>query len=73
MERIFIDREWCIAYVLIAIYNVENSANKERKIMDFIDEIKSASKIYTNDIEIKRISNKLMKSLKKKIIKIENN
>lgn len=73
MERIFIDREWCIAYVLIAIYNVENSANKERKIMDFIDEIKSASKIYTNDIEIKRISNKLIKSLKNKIVKIENN
>lgn len=73
MERVFIDREWCIGYILIAIYNIENSANKERKVKDFIEEVKIASEIYTDDIEIRKMTNKLTKSLKKKIIKIENN
>lgn len=33
MERIFIDREWCISYVLLALNNIENSANRERMVL----------------------------------------
>lgn len=73
MERIFIDREWCIAYVLIAISNIDNSANKERKVEDFIEEVKVASEIYTDDINIRKTSKKLIKLLRNKVIKIENN
>lgn len=73
MERIFIDREWCIGYILLAIYNIENSANKTRRVEDFIEEVKVASEIYTNDIELRKMTKKLTKSLKNKIIKIENN
>ena len=37
MERIFIDREWCIAYVVLALDSIYNSANKERTLMITVD------------------------------------
>lgn len=63
MDRIFIDREWCLAYVLLAFDSIENSANKERTINDFLEEIETMFNIYTDDIEIKKIKKKLMKAL----------
>lgn len=46
MERIFIDREWCIAYVVLALDSIYNSANKERTLNDFIEEIKTMFNVH---------------------------
>lgn len=61
MERVFIDREWCITYILLAFDSMENSANKERTIEDFLKEIKVMFNIYTDDIEMKKIKKKFGK------------
>ena len=49
MERVFIDRDYAIAYVVMAIDSIWNSANKERSIEDFIEEIKTMTEVYTDE------------------------
>lgn len=73
MERIFIDRDWCISYTLLALDSIDNSANKERSIEEFIKEIEVMFKIYTDDIEMKKINKRLMKKLENKKILVINN
>jgi len=69
MERIFIDKDWCVTYVLLALNNLQNNDSQEITIKDFIDEVEIMSNIYTDDIEIKKIKKKLTKKfLKKKLI-----
>ena len=70
MERIFIDREYAIAYVVMAIDSIWNSANKERKIEDFIDEIKTMTEIHIDEkslLELKK--SKMLEKYKIRIIK----
>jgi hypothetical protein len=64
MERVFIDREYSIAYVVMAIHSIYNSANKEITINDFINEIKTMPKVYKDDAG-------LMKSMKEILSKKE--
>ena len=71
MERIFIDRNWCTAYVLLAIDSILNSANKVRSIKEFTKEIEVMYGIYTDDIEIRKIKDKLTKKLNKMKITIK--
>lgn len=65
MERVFIDREWSIAYAVLAIDSIYNSANKERTINDFIEEIKTMFNVHQDE-------NVLM-NLKKNILLKEGN
>ena len=71
MERIFIDREWCAVYVLLALESIENSANKERSINDFIKEINVMFDIYKDDLEMKNIKKKLSEKFKNRKIVME--
>ena len=70
MERIFIDREWCINYILLALNNIENSANKERTIEELIEEIRTMFDIYTDEAKIKQIEKEVLKRMGKKKIRI---
>lgn len=70
MERIFINREWCIDYVLLALNCIENSANKEMTIEEFIKEIETMFDIYTDDTQIKNIKKKLIKKFAKRRVKL---
>ena len=49
MERIFIEKEWCIGYVLYATESILNSANKETTVKDFLNEIEVMFNIHTNN------------------------
>ena len=69
-ERIFIDREWCISYVLLALNNIENSANRERTVKGFIEEIRTMFDIYTDEAKIKQIEKEVLKRMGKKKIRI---
>lgn len=73
MERIFINRDWCVDYVLLAIDSIDNSANKERTVRDLIKEIEVMFDIYTDDIELKKIRKKLIKKLGRRKILLMNN
>ena len=60
MERIYINREWCVAYTIMALHSILHSANKERTIEDFIAEIRSAFEIYTDEIKLLNVANKIL-------------
>lgn len=65
MERIFIDREWCIAYVVLALDSIYNSANKERTLNDFIEEIKTMFNVHQDETILLKIAyeRKIIKNL----------
>lgn len=65
MERVFIDREWCIAYIVLAIDSIYYSANKERTIDDFINEIKTMFDVHQDE--------HILMNLKKNILSKEGN
>lgn len=70
MERVFIDREYAIAYVVMAIDSIWNSANKERSIEDFIEEIKTMTEVYTDEIVLLKLKeDKILEEYKIKITK----
>lgn len=70
MERVFIDREYAIAYVVMAIDSIWNSANKERTIEDFIEEIKTMTEVYTDEtVLLKLKEDKILEEYKIKITK----
>lgn len=72
MERTFIDREWGIKYILLAIDSIGNSANKERTVKDFIEEIEAMYKVHEGNIEFQE-KGELMKKLNRtKICVIDN-
>ena len=65
MERIYINRECCVAYTIMALHSILHSANKERTIEDFIAEIRSAFEIYTDEIKLLNVSNKILEEEEK--------
>lgn len=70
MERVFIDREYAIAYVVMAIDSIWNSANKERSIEDFIEEIKTMTEVYKDEtVLLKLKEDKILEDFKIKITK----
>ena len=75
MERVFIDRDYAIAYVVMAIDSIWNSANKERSIEDFIEEIKTMTEIYTDENNLLKLMEEKLsqkRSYKIKITKEKN-
>ena len=70
MERVVIDREYAIAYGVMAIDSIWNSANKERSIEDFIEEIKTMTEVYTDEtVLLKLKEDKILEEYKIKITK----
>ena len=61
MERIFIDREWCIAYVVLALDSIYHSGNKERSINDLIKEIREMFDLHTNEEQLTNLMNYIIK------------
>ena len=64
MEKIFIDRENGIAYTVLAIYSIYHSANKERTINEFVDEIRTMFDVHNNQEQLM----KLIMSKKEKLM-----
>lgn len=70
MEKVFIDREYAIAYVVMAIDSIWNSANKERTMNDFVEEIKTMTEVYTDEKALKEVrKNKILDRYKIKVVK----
>ena len=61
MERIYINRECCVAYTIMALHSILHSANKERTIEELIAEIRVASEIYTNETILLNTAEKILK------------
>ena len=58
MERIYINRECCIAYAVLALHTIFHSANKERTLEDVVSEI---SKIYTDENRLIELMEDILK------------
>lgn len=70
MEKVFIDREYAIAYVAMAIDSIWNSANKERTMNDFVEEIKTMTEVHTDEKTLKEVrKNKILDRYKIKVVK----
>lgn len=60
MERVFIDREWCIAYVILALNSIYHSANKERTINDFVEEIETMFDVHQNETVLMNLKRSIL-------------
>ena len=75
MERVFIDRDYAIAYVVMAIDSIWNSANKERTMEDFIEEIKTMTEVHADENNLLKLMEEKLsqkRSYKIKITKEKN-
>ena len=61
MERIYINRECCIAYTVLALHSIYHSANKERTIEDVVKEIRTMFDIYTDEIFLMKTKENILK------------
>ena len=69
MDRIFIDKEWCIACVLLVLKDIGDN-NKEKEVNEFITEIRKKFDVYEDEIRIKQIQKEVLKRIGKKKIRI---
>ncbi len=60
MESVNINRECCIAYTVLAVHTLYHSSNKEIKITELTDEIKTMTELYTDDIELLKKSKEIL-------------
>ena len=69
MERIYINRECCIAYTVLVLHNIFHSANKEKKLEDIVSEIRTMFEVYTDENRlIELMEDILRKEGKNKVI-----
>lgn len=71
MERIFIEREDSIAYAVLAIDSIYHSANRERTIDDFVEEIKTMFDVHENQEQLIKLMKKIMAKKEKLIITVD--
>ena len=71
MERIFIDRENSIAYAVLAIDSIYNSANRERTINDFVEEIKTMFDVHQDQEQLMKLMQKIMNKKTKLMITVD--
>lgn len=60
MERIYINRDCCIAYTLLALHTIQKTANDGIKINEFIEEIKTMFNVYQDEIELMKKAHKIL-------------
>ena len=61
MERVYINRDCCIAYTILALYTLYNSANREITLNSLADEIKTMTELYTDEIYLLERMDKILK------------
>ena len=71
MERIFIDRENSIAYAVLAIDSIYHSANRERTINDFVEEIKTMFDVHQDQEQLMQIMQKIINNKNKLMITVD--
>lgn len=60
MERIYINRNCCLAYAVLALHSVYHSANKERTIKDIVEEIKTSFDVYDKEIPLMELMEEIL-------------
>ena len=69
MEKIYINRDCCIAYTIVALHNIFHGKNKESNLESIVLEIKELFESYTDENKLMELmENILEKEGKNKII-----
>jgi len=71
MERIFVERENIIAYAVLAIDSIYHSANRERTIDDFIEEIKTMFDVHEDQEQLIKLMKIIINKKEKLIITVD--
>lgn len=71
MERIFIERENILAYAVLAIDSIYHSANRERTIDDFIEEIKTMFDVHEDQEQLIKLMKNIINKKEKLIITVD--
>lgn len=71
MERIFVERENILAYAVLAIDSIYHSANRERTIDDFIEEIKTMFDVHEDQEQLLKLMKNIMNKKEKLIITVD--
>jgi len=71
MERIFVERENIIAYAVLAIDSIYHSANRERTIDDFIEEIKTMFDVHEDQEQLIKLMKNIINKKEKLIITVD--
>lgn len=71
MERIFVERENILAYAVLAIDSIYHSANRERTIDDFIEEIKTMFDVHEDQEQLIKLMKNIMNKKEKLIITVD--
>lgn len=61
MERIYINRDCCVAYTVLALHTIKKTANNGIELNDFIKEIKTMFEVYQDEIELMRKTHEILK------------
>lgn len=71
MERVYINRECCIAYTVLALHTIFHSANKERTLEDLVSEIRIMFEIYTDENRLMELMEDVLKKEGKNKVTID--
>ena len=71
MERIFVERENILAYAVLAIDSIYHSANRERTIDDFIEEIKTMFDVHEDQEQLIKLMKNIINKKEKLIITVD--
>lgn len=71
MERIFVERKNIIAYAVLAIDSIYHSANRERTIDDFIEEIKTMFDVHEDQEQLIKLMKNIINKKEKLIITVD--
>jgi len=60
VEKGEINRECCIAYIVLAIHTLYHSSNKEIRINKLTDEVRIMTELYTDEVELLKKSKEII-------------
>ena len=60
MEKVYINRDCCLGYIVLALHTFYKSATKEFKINDLVEEIKTMFIVYKDENELIQKMNKIL-------------
>lgn len=73
MERIYINRNCCLAYTVLAIHSIYHSANKKRTVNDIIEEIKTMFQVHDDETSLMKLMDEIVSKEGNYNVKITKN
>ena len=73
MERIYINRNCCLAYTVLALHSIYHSGNKKRTVNDVIEEIKTMFQVHEDETSLMKLMDEIVSKEGNYNVKITKN